>query len=126
MKRTILSILTILLCLSGYSQRFEVNTSLSLNFKRHFTHTIEGGFVDNVPRQFIAGNESDYLLYSAGAKLIQGNTINGTIFLNGKNSYFPAGDNRKFLLTDIVVPSQGGDAQQGYGCGIYYPAGENS
>lgn len=80
---TLLSVTTVL----TMAQRWEVNTASNANFKRHFTHTIEGGFVENLPRHFIAGNENDFLMYLAGAKTIQGNSINGSTFITpGRNA----------------------------------------
>jgi len=57
MKKYFLFSLLVMLSMNVLPQRFEVETALSGSFKRHFTYSIEGGFVDNLPRQFVAGNE---------------------------------------------------------------------
>lgn len=113
-------ILAILLCgtLSGFSQKFTNFVSLDASFKRHYSWSIEGGFVDNQPRQFIAGNQSDFILSSDGAQDIRGRSINGTTFLTGTNEYLNPG---KYLLTDFtIVP---GSFEYAAGTGIYFPTG---
>jgi hypothetical protein len=123
MKKILLSFLFSAIFISAFSQRFEVETSISpASFKRHFTFSIEGGFVDNMPRQFVAGNQSDFL--DNGANVLQGNSFAGSLPYPGKSATFqayPTGE--KMLLTDFVVPKQGGNALYAYGTGIYFPDG---
>lgn len=123
MKKILLSLLFSAIFIAVFSQRFEVETSTNLaNFKRHFTYSIEAGFVDNLPRQFVAGNKSDFLVN--GADVIQGNSFVGTAPYPGKSATFQAfPTDEKMLLTDFVVPKQGGNALYAYGTGIYFPDG---
>lgn len=121
-KLSIVIIILMVISTNGFSQRFERWTSLNSDFKRHFTYTIEGGYVDNLPRHFIAGNESDYLSSLSGARVVQGNSIAGTnIFLGGARRLLSTD---KILLTDFIVPQQENDLYA-YGTGIYYPNGPN-
>ncbi|MDX9909554.1 MAG: hypothetical protein RBS23_08835 [Mariniphaga sp.] len=122
MKKNFISFLLVMLSMTVLPQRVEVNTFLSGSFKRHFTYSIEGGFVDNLPRQFVAGTVSDYLVN--GAKIIQGNPIAGTVPYSGKSATFNDSISiERMLLTDFVVPKQGGNALYAYGTGIYFPGG---
>lgn len=114
----------LMLTITAFSQRFERLTSTYTSFKRHFSYSIEGGFVDNLPRQFIAGNKSDWLTDPAGAQVIQGNSISGINILPGGIGTVSVLEN--ILLTDFIVPVQDGNDLYGYGTGIYYPQGENS
>lgn len=124
MKKTLLTLAFFGILIAGFSQRFEVKTFTDpQNFKRHFTYSIEGGFVDNLPRQFIAGNGSDFLLSGGGAIELQGNSVAVPMLYGGRKANFPGGSIEKMLLTDFVVPKQGGNALYGYGTGVYFPNG---
>ena len=127
MKKYLLSLVFSTIILGAFSQRFEVETSTNTaSFKRHFTYSIEGGFVDNLPQQFVTGNESDFLLHPDGAELLQGNSIAGNIIYNGKVAKFINSQDEKMLLTDFVVPKQGGNALYAYGTGVYFLSGGSS
>ena len=60
MKNFFILIFLVMFSMTALPQRFVVKTTDLTDFKRHFTYSIEGGFVDNLPRQFIAGNKSDF------------------------------------------------------------------
>jgi len=83
MKNFFISFLLVMFSMTVLPQRVEVFTSNTTDFKRHFTYSIEAGFVDNLPRQFVAGTESDFLLSLTGARVIQGNPIAGTVPYSG-------------------------------------------
>lgn len=120
MKKLQLFFLLTILSISGFSQRYVVMTHpSSANFKRHFSYSIEGGYVDNLPRQFIAGDNTDWITHST---VLSGNSISGTLFHNGRKcnlSSIPAVDN--IILTDFVI--QPGNYEYAAGTGIYFPNG---
>ena len=108
-----------LLGFSGFAQRYTVQTSLTpLTFKRHFSYSIEGGYVDNLPRQFIAGDETDWI---ANSKQLVGNSISGTVFHNGRQCNLDPIALDKIILSDFVV--QAGNYEYAAGTGIYFPNG---
>ena len=125
MKKILLTIAFFGILIEAFSQRYEVETFTNLlDFKRHFSYSIEGGFVDNLPRQFIAGNGSDFLLNANGAKEILGNSVAGPVLYGGRKANFSTiGTFEKMLLTDFAVPKQGGNALYAYGTGVYFPNG---
>lgn len=122
MKKLFISFLLVMFSMTVLPQRYEVNTTGTGSFKRHFTFSIEGGFVDNLSRQFVAGTESDFLLSTFGAKMLKGNSFVSTVPFPGKSVTFQNDPtSEKMLLTDFVVPKQGGNALYAYGTGIYFP-----
>lgn len=114
----ILALLTILSTF-GYSQRYYVETSnASLTFKRHFSYSIEGGLVDNLPRQFIAGNETEWMVNS---KKVMGNSFSGPLVHSGRLGAVISPKN--IIMSDFVV--QPGNYQYAAGTGLYLPNGPN-
>lgn len=86
------------------------------NFKRHFSYSIEGGLVDNLPRQFVAGDKTDWMVNS---KEIVGNSFSGALANNGRGGSVNPPLN--IVLTDFVV--EPGNYQYAKGTGIYFPNG---
>ena len=123
MKKSFLFFLIITTGLLGFSQRFEVTTStFPFDYKKHYTHSIEGGFVNGQARQFIAGNETDYGFIS---KRITGHPIDGVNFLTGRTFIPITNPDVRIQLTDFTIyPTE--DYQYGAGTGIYYPNGITS
>lgn len=120
MKKLHLIFLLTILSLTGFSQRYTVTTyGFPNTFKRHFSYSIEGGYVDNLPRQFVAGDNTDWLLNSRG---IVGNSISGTLFHNGRRAnLLNQNPTDNIILTDFVV--QPGNYEYAAGTGIYFPDG---
>ncbi len=119
MKKIILLSLMALMGLTGFSQRFKVVTFNQPNqYKKHFSSSIQGGLENNLPRQFVAGNTTDWGLYS---KEITGRKINRTHFLEGR-TFKPVNLSANVQLTDFTIyPTS--DFQYGAGTGVYYPNG---
>jgi hypothetical protein len=120
MKKYSLFFLVILIGLSGFSQRFKVETTNSSAFyKKHYSHSIEEGFVNGQSRQIVAGNETDWLTNNHH---IKGQSINGTTFLGGRDFEVTLTEN--IQLTDFTIyPTN--NSRFGAGTGIYYPNGVN-
>ncbi len=118
MKKSILFLLVGLISLTGFSQRFEVTTSSSsAQYKKHYSHSIEGGFVNNQPRQFVVGNKTDW---GTNSHVINGHLIDGANFITGKKPTVTLVEN--IQLTDFTIyPTE--DYQYGAGTGVYYPNG---
>ncbi len=122
MKKHFLFLLIILTGYSGFSQRFKVVTATnSPPYKKHYSHSIEGGFVNGQPRQFVVGNKTDWLMNNRN---VVGQAINGTNFV-GRDCYLtivPPDELDKIQLTDFTIyPTE--DYQYGAGTGVYYPTG---
>lgn len=108
-----------LISLTGFSQRFKVATHFSqATFKKHYSHSIEGGIENNQLRQFVAGNKTDwgYINYE-----VTGHPIDGTNFLLGKRAYLTGAYDRGHLTDFTIYPTD--DYQYGAGTGVYYPDG---
>ena len=118
MKKLTLLMLMALIGLTGFSQRFKVQTYGNQNFyKKHYSHSIEGGFVNNQPRQFVVGNETDW---GTNSHVINGHLIDGSNFITGKKP--TVDDPLRIQLTDFTIyPTD--DYQYGAGTGVYYPDG---
>jgi len=118
MKKLTLFVLMGLISLTGFSQRFKVTTSSSFaQYKKHYSHSIEGGFVNNQPRQFVVGNQTDW---GTNSYVINGHLIDGANFITGKKPtvLYP----KNVQLTDFLIyPTE--DYQYGAGTGVYYPLG---
>jgi len=117
MKKCLLVFLLSLICTAGFPQRYEVVTSDPLiPFKRHYSYSIEKGQVNGQSRQFMAGNQTDWLVNS---KAIKGN---GSLFLSGRAVEL-TNETANILLTDFVIAPQNEDSQYAAGTGIYFPSG---
>ncbi|NOU46604.1 MAG: hypothetical protein HOO86_06025 [Bacteroidales bacterium] len=120
MKKTLLILLLILLSVAGFPQRFEVATSDPLiPFKRHYSYSIEGAYVNDRPRQVVAGNQTDWLVNS---KVIKGNSIEGTTFLSGRAVEL-TNETANILLTDFIITPDNLESEYAAGTGIYFPSG---
>lgn len=54
-------VLLAFLTVSAMAQLFEKsNFNDSVNYKKHYTHNIEGGTVDGVQKEFVVGNNTDF------------------------------------------------------------------
>ncbi|MGV8113326.1 MAG: T9SS type A sorting domain-containing protein [Lentimicrobium sp.] len=117
MKKQLTTAIAVLLVITGFAQRFEQSTFLdSAHYKKHYSHNIEGGFVDGQPREFIVGNLTDWGTnnYSVSGQPIIGNAIQ-----NGK---VVSVIQSNIQLTDFTVfPST--ENEYAAGTGIYYPNG---
>lgn len=104
--------------LTGFSQRFKVATHYSqATFKKHYSHSIEGGIENNQLRQFVAGNKTDWGFSNYE---VTGHPIDGINFLPGRIAYIA--DPERVQLTDFTIyPTD--DYQYGAGTGVYYPNG---
>ncbi|OFY49342.1 MAG: hypothetical protein A2W85_15810 [Bacteroidetes bacterium GWF2_41_31] len=120
MKKYFLFFLIILTGLSGFSQRFKVETSANfLEYKKHYSHSIEGGIVDGQARQFVVGNETDWLTKNQSVK---GQSIAGITFVAGQDCHFVPLAADRIQLTDFTIyPTD--EFQYGAGTGVYYPTG---
>jgi len=121
MKKLSLFLLVGLIGLTGFSQRFKVETFTAnpLDYKKHYSHSIEGGIANNQLRQFVAGNVTDWGFYN---KEVTGHPIDGINFLPGKRAYLPVNGDDRAQLTDFTIyPTD--DYQYGAGTGVYYPNG---
>jgi len=118
MKKLSLFLLVGLMSLTGVSQRFKVATHYSqATFKKHYSHSIEGGIENNQLRQFVAGNKTD-LGFSNYE--VTGHPIDGINFLPGRIAYIA--DPERVQLTDFTIyPTD--DYHYGAGTGVYYPNG---
>jgi len=118
MKKLSLFLLVGLMSLTGFSQRFKVETFGSyLDYKKHYSHSIEGGIENNQLRQFVAGNVTDWG-YSNSE--VTGHLIDGINFLSGEKAFIA--DPERAQLTDFTIyPTD--DYQYGVGTGVYYPYG---
>ncbi|HAH57913.1 MAG TPA: hypothetical protein DCL86_07175, partial [Bacteroidales bacterium] len=119
MKKISFVFLFTVFCAAGFAQRYTVVTSIpSIPFKRHFSYSIEGGYVDDLPRQFIAGDRTDWIIHS---KLLVGNSISGSLFHNGRECGLDQVNFENIILTDFVI--QPGNYEYAAGTGIYFPDG---
>jgi hypothetical protein len=119
MKKFSLFFLMALICLTGFSQRFKVITSTNFQeYKKHYSHSIEGGYVNNQSRQFVAGNVTDwgYENYE-----VTGHPFDGVSLLPGRKAYLNVGDERVQLTDFTIYPTD--EYQYGAGTGVYYPNG---
>ena len=110
-----------LIGLTGFSQRFKVQTYYSLStYKKHYSHSIEGGIENNQLRQFVAGNFTDWGFYNYR---VTGHPIDGTNFLQGRKAQLSNNVyGERAQLTDFTIyPTD--DYQYGAGTGVYYPNG---
>lgn len=110
----------ILISISGFSQRFKVVTETTpIEYKKHYSHSIEGGFVNGQARQFVAGNETDWLTYN---KDVKGQAIEGITFVAGRDCIADPFGSGNIQLTDFTIfPTA--EFQYGAGTGVYYPTG---
>lgn len=115
--------MVILFILPVYSQRLKVNTVAGSPYKKHYSHIIDGVYVNDSTHLFVGGNRNDkpgqnfemsgHKIYASTVSLIK----NKRIYSNASGDYFH--------LTDFTVhPST--SFQYGAGTGIYYPYGIDS
>jgi len=117
MKKLLTTAIAALLVIAGFAQRFEQSTfTTSTQFKKHYSHNIEGGFVDGQPREFIVGNLTDW---GTNNYTVSGHPVIGNSIQPGKIvSVNPI----NIQLTDFTVfPST--ENEYAAGTGIYYPNG---
>lgn len=119
-KNLFLIMLSIVICFGSYAQRLRVETSIGIvpaQYKKHYSHSIEGGMVDGELRQFVAGNKTDMLNNSLK---ITGHAFNAAAYINGQICNNPY--DHEIQLTDFtILPSD--DYKYGAGTGVYYPYG---
>jgi hypothetical protein len=103
----------------NYGQKFEIpTTTFNLEFKRHYSCSVEGAFENGQVRQVIGGNVSDWLLYN---RQIDGMLITGNVFSLLKEYKFI--DAKRYQLTDFTVYTGSDNVDYVAGTGIYYPTG---
>jgi hypothetical protein len=118
MKRVIFFVLLGLLGLTAFPQRFKVETFTdSVQYRKHYSHSIEEGFINGDLRQFIVGNETDKGLYN---KAVTGQSVNGPVFLHGRR--VSVDEKANFQLTDFTAYAPD-DSRFAAGTGVYYPDG---
>jgi hypothetical protein len=120
MKKLSLFLLVGLISLTGFSQRFKATTFTAnpINYKKHFSHSIEGGIANNQLRQFVTGNKTDWGYYN---KEVTGHPIDGVNFLPGRKANLDIGDERIQVTDFTIYPTD--NYQYGAGTGVYYPNG---
>lgn len=92
-------LLMILLCSSSiFAQEWQVQTLYDQlgQYRKHYSHNIEGGMVDGIQRDFVAGNSNDYGVVN---NVIDGQSIEGTNFLQRKSFTIE----EKLHFTDFTV-----------------------
>lgn len=118
MKKVLLVALLCVFGMTAFPQRFKVETFTDpTQYKKHFSHSIEEGFVNGDLRQFIVGNETDKGLYN---RAVTGQSVNGPAFLHARRVSVEKEQN--FLLTDFTVYAPD-DSRFAAGTGVYYPEG---
>lgn len=120
MKKLLIFIITITICLPSFSQRLKVDTYSSGTYKKHYSHIIDGIYVNDCTHLFVGGNRNDkpgfnatlsgHKIYASGFSLIKNKDID------------PQGTSDYIHLTDFTV-HPGRDFEYGAGTGIYYPNG---
>lgn len=109
----------VLLGTSAFAQWFEKAVTYDeINYKRHYSHNIEGGTVDGIQREFITGNLSDKLTFN---QEIAGQSVVGNTIGQGKKALL---DSRMALADFAVFPST--ENQYAVGTGIYYLPGSTT
>lgn len=85
-----------------------------ITYKKHFSHNIEGGTVDGIPKEFVVGNNTDFLTQNYR---VSGQSVTGNVIGQGVIGQLFTGN---LALTDFAVfPSS--ENQYAVGTGIYYP-----
>jgi hypothetical protein len=117
MRKISILLLCVLMSAGIYAQRYRVQTHEVQNtYKKHYSHSIEGGYVNGSAREFVAGNKTDMI---SNSYEITGHAFQ-TGFLSGK--WFKDNSDHEILLTDFtIMPSD--NYQYGAGTGVYYPLG---
>jgi len=103
------------------AQLFEKsNHGTFADYKKHYTHNIEGGTVDGVQKEFVVGNNTDFLTVN---QKVSGQSVTGNVIGQGIVGY-PLPSTARVALTDFaVLPSS--ENQYAVGTGIYYPDVQN-
>jgi len=61
MKKQLTTAIAVMIIITGFAQRFEQSTFFTwYQYKKHYSHNIEGGYVDGQAREFIVGNLTDW------------------------------------------------------------------
>lgn len=120
MKRFTLMAIIVLSVLSCFSQKFQIPIlSSGVTYKKHYSANIEGGFANGLQREFIVGNETDWIDF---AKKISGQFFTGNILSPGRNASLFSMDDDLYQLTDFdIYPTA--ENEFAIGTGVYYPNG---
>lgn len=120
MKKKVLTLfLAILFCSSSFAQLFEKSHYSTYGwYKKHYSHNIEAGIVDGIQKEFVVGNNTDFLTQNFQ---VYGQSVTGNVIGIGVQAQvFPY----KVALTDFtVLPTS--DNRYAVGTGIYYPSTSN-
>ncbi len=108
-------VLLAFLTVSAMAQLFEKsNHGLLSDYKKHYSHNIEGGTVDGVQKEFVIGNNTDFLTVN---NKVSGQSVTGNFIGQGVIGELIV---ENIALTDFAVfPST--ENQYAVGTGIYYP-----
>lgn len=123
MKKFLLLFSIALISFSAYSQRWLVPTLVDYNYqyKKHYSHTIEGGIEDGRYMQYIAGNKTDWGVQNTN---VTGHKFNEIVALSCIDISVAAQNNNVHFTDFTVYPTK--DPRYGAGTGIYYPNGATS
>ena len=118
MKKLLAITIAAFLIMNGFAQRFEESTfGFPTQYKKHYSHNIEGGYVDGQAREFVVGNKTDW---GTNSQDITGQPVIGNTIQLGK--YVRVLSAGKIQLTDFTVfPST--ENEYAAGTGVYYPDG---
>lgn len=117
MKKSLVTLIFLaFLTVSAIAQLLEksnYNSIGGVNYKKHYSHNIEGGTVDGVQKEFVVGNNTDFLTVN---NHVSGQSVTGNVIGQGRDAFI----NGQIALTDFAVfPST--ENQYAVGTGIYYP-----
>lgn len=122
MKNILIFLFTISICLPNFAQRLKVETYSSGTYKKHYSHIIDGVYVNDSTHLFVGGNRNDRPLDS---KTLSGHKIfaSGTSLIKSKiiEPEPDSTDDRTHLTDFTVHPAR--DFAYGAGTGIFYPDG---
>ncbi len=123
MKKFLLLFCIALISFSASSQRWLVPTLVDYDYqyKKHYSHTIEGGIEDGRFMQYIAGNKTDWGVHNTN---VTGHKFNETVAISCIDVSAAAQNNNVHFTDFTVYPTK--DPRYGAGTGIYYPNGETS
>lgn len=118
MKKFLTTLITLaFFTISAMAQLFEKpNHGDFYTYKKHYSHNIEGGTVDGVQKEFVVGNNTDFLTVN---RKVSGQSVTGNVIGDGIAGN-PLPSTARVALTDFaVLPST--ENQYAVGTGIYYP-----
>lgn len=118
MKKLLAIAISTLLLMNGIAQRLEQSTfDVQSQYKKHYSHNIEGGYVDGQAREFVVGNLTDWGINSFS---VSGQPVIGNAIQQGK--IVSISPSSRIQLTDFTVfPST--ENEYAAGTGVYYPDG---